>query len=48
LRRVVWGITCAALLAAAVSALYIVKSALGIDLLAGHSPLHGLLYLFVR
>ena len=47
-RRLAGGIICAALLAVAGSALYLVKSALGIDLLAGHSPLHGLLYSFVR
>ncbi len=47
-RRLVWGITFAVLLAVAGSALYLVKSALGIDLLNGHSPLHGLLYSFVR
>jgi hypothetical protein len=30
---------------AGVVAAYLVKSALGIDLMAGHSPLHGLLHL---
>jgi hypothetical protein len=30
---------------AGVVAAYLVKSAMGIDLMAGHSPLHGLLHL---
>ncbi len=33
---------------AAVAALYIAKSAAGINILPGPSPLHGLLYQFVR
>lgn len=32
----------------AIAALYLVKSALGIDLMAGPSPLHDVLYAFVR
>ncbi len=32
----------------AVAALYLAKSALGIDLMAGPSPLHDVLYAFVR
>lgn len=35
-------------LAATVAVLYLVKSALGINLLPGPSPLHGLLYHLVR
>jgi hypothetical protein len=47
-RNVAWGVFVATFLLAAGSALYLVKSALGIDLLPGHSPLHGLLYDLVR
>ena len=32
-------------LGASVVALYLLKSVMGIDLMAGHSPLHGLLHL---
>lgn len=32
----------------AIAALYLAKSALGIDVLPGHSPLHDLLYQMVR
>lgn len=32
----------------AVAALYLAKSAVGIDLMAGPSPLHDVLYAFVR
>lgn len=38
----------AASIAAVVAGLYLVKSALGINLFPGHSPLHDLLYHFVR
>jgi hypothetical protein len=47
-RNAAWGIIGAAFLLAAGSGLYLVKSALGIDLLPGHSPLHDLLYDLVR
>lgn len=36
------------LAAFAVAALYLVKSAVGIDLFPGHSPLHDLLYPLLR
>jgi hypothetical protein len=47
-RNVAWGVIVATFLLAAGSGLYLVKSALGIDLLPGHSPLHDLLYDLVR
>lgn len=39
-------VSCTTLMVAvpAIAGLYVVKSALGINLLAGHSPLHDLLY----
>jgi hypothetical protein len=37
-----------ALLSTAIAGLYLVKSALGIDLIPGPSPLHDLLYPLVR
>ncbi len=48
MRDLAWGLIVAIFLIAAVSGLYLVKSALGIDLLPGHSPLHNLLYDLVR
>lgn len=48
LRRLVWTIASALALSAAVAALYLAKSALGVDVFAGQSPLHDLLYSFVR
>ena len=47
-RTVAWGVVVATFLLVAGSGLYLVKSALGIDLLPGHSPLHDLLYDLVR
>lgn len=48
LRRLARGIAVAAVLMTSVCALYLAKSALGINLLAGPSPLHDLLYPLVR
>ncbi len=47
LASVAWGLFAFALISAAVVAVYIVKSKLGINLLPGPSPLHGL-YLLIR
>jgi type III secretory pathway component EscR len=48
LRAVLSAIAIAAALISATVVLYLMKSALGINLLPGHSPLHDLLYEFVR
>lgn len=46
-RAVLSVIVASALLMSAAAGLYLVKSALGINLLPWHSPLHDLLYRFV-
>jgi hypothetical protein len=48
LRRFGWAAAWASTTLCAVSALYLVKSALGVDLLPGPSPLHDLLYPLIR
>ena len=44
LQSVLFGTTCAVAGCAAIAGLYVVKSALGINLMPGPSPLHDLLY----
>ena len=48
LRTLMSAVAIGAGLIAMASGLYLVKSALGINLLPGHSPFHDLLYEFIR
>lgn len=45
---VLWALLVGLMLPPAVVALYLIKSALGIDLMAGPSPLHHLFYHWIR